>query len=744
MNKIIDYYNKISNNSLSNLELEIRAKVSVELPDKLDVGDTIYINERKLKIKDKKEYQMHYFKEPINPSNTYRALDYKPIVLERKCKIATFPILPKNSSIANIMNNTDVVVLSTETKLTINEIMFPIAYVESTKIVKYIIEYNTNEKDINIELIVRDDVNISLEIEFTPKSSEKALDIYKYIQHLPGWPVSNNIKPKQVSLQSLARKLSSGVFYISPKADGIHALLFTTMTEPRKYTLITDNGTMPFKYPKNTSITEICTNKDMLVLECEYVQNNDKHLIYIFDIYLTAPMLPPKNIKDRTVSILERPRNTYTERLEFINKLLKNDTRLIIKPAVFIQNSYQLKNIDLKELSDKVPNNDGFIISNNYNRDEIFKLKDVSTVDLLYKDNKFYMNKEIINVPSIKIKEYELITKMPLINNMIYELEINEFKIIRERKDKDMSNAEMPEYCPANSAYLLQNSSGVSFLRLTNNKAKYKMLRTLQVSCLDKLEQKYGYSKINLKLIDIGSGKLGDIEKWLSIGFDSIDAVDPALNDNRLIESKKACYNITNKNNKYGLQVYRDNDNSIRTGINIRRLEYLNKINIFKMTAGNYYRKHSSITRYKYDINEQIKILNKNKYKNKEKINMKVASLFFVPWNDEFVAIIHECECTAIIIMDTPTNHNSNAYTVNIKVNNNEKYVKLEIPHSETAISIEEKVMTIKEIVDIVNKTDPLKRIINYTLIPTNLPNVIPEEEIKLVNMYHQYLLYYS
>nr|WOF72282.1 mRNA capping enzyme [Saccharomycopsis crataegensis] len=182
----------------------------------------------------------------------------------------------------------------------------------------------------------------------------------------------------------------------------------------------------------------------------------------------------------------------YIRRREYIPKHLKKE-------------AYILENIDgLKEILNKKYkyNTDGFIITHINKRNLIYKSKFKPTVDLRYINGNLYLE-----------HEYESIRRCDklLKNYSIYEFD-KDLKLIKERPDKNKANFKFPY--DDNPLYRIAYGIGIPSLRAFHNKVKLELLNKI---------------KNRNVLLDVGSGKGGDMGKWQKLGFKKIYAVDPEL-----------------------------------------------------------------------------------------------------------------------------------------------------------------------------------------------------------------------
>nr|CAJ57276.1 putative mRNA capping-enzyme [Millerozyma acaciae] len=161
---------------------------------------------------------------------------------------------------------------------------------------------------------------------------------------------------------------------------------------------------------------------------------------------------------------------------------------------------------------------DGFVITNIRNRNLIYKSKFINTVDLKYKNGYLLLENEDISdrIPKDTLYNY--------VNNRIYEFDTN-LNLIKERNDKVIANYKFPY--DDNPIYKVVKGIGVPSLRVFHNKIKFDLLKLLK-------------GKI---LLDIGSGRGGDINKWIKLNFSKVYCVDPKLDlrikNKDIIEIKK-------------------------------------------------------------------------------------------------------------------------------------------------------------------------------------------------------------
>lgn len=281
----------------------------------------------------------------------------------------------------------------------------------------------------------------------------------------PYWPP---IKPMEISSSNLAKKLShNDQWCISPKADGEHIIQYIN---DESSIIIHDNG----------FISDIDGNeKNNIIPRYVYegeLMNNKKIL------YFDCLMYDYKNIT----------KLDYIKRREYLKEK---------KEIILFNNVYALKSYLYKPAQYKT---DGYIISNIKNKKLVYKSKFINTVDLRYVNGYLLLENEKFSdrIPKDTTYNFE--------EDKIYEFDI-EMNLIKERKDKTIANYRFPY--DDNPIYKIINGIGIPTLRYHHNKIKTELLNILPKSTL----------------LDIGSGKGGDIHKWYHLKFKKIYAVDPIL-----------------------------------------------------------------------------------------------------------------------------------------------------------------------------------------------------------------------
>nr|APZ80125.1 hypothetical protein [Debaryomyces hansenii]APZ80134.1 hypothetical protein [Debaryomyces hansenii] len=306
----------------------------------------------------------------------------------------------------------------------------------------------------------------NLEIEFNINNWFKVESIIKEWKS-PYWP---SVKPMEISSTNLAKKLSYyNEWCISVKADGEHILIYENESEK---VLLHDNGFISDIEGKEK---ENIVPKN--IYEAEIMENKN---ILIFDCL----MYNYKNIM----------KLNYVERRKYIDPIQKKDVMLF-------NSVYAIKSILYEPHNFK---SDGYIITNIKNRNLVYKSKFKNTVDLRFKNGYLLLENEKISDRVPKISDYEFK------EDSIYEFDMD-MNLIRERKDKTIANYKFPY--DDNPIYKIVYGIGVPSLRCFHNKIKITLLSLLPKT----------------SLLDIGSGKGGDINKWYNLNFNKIYAVDPIL-----------------------------------------------------------------------------------------------------------------------------------------------------------------------------------------------------------------------
>lgn len=303
-----------------------------------------------------------------------------------------------------------------------------------------------------------------LEIEYNNTNVDNAISILDNYKH-KYWPSK---KPIDAYTAEIIVKLMSEQYYLSPKADGEHALFFIHLD---KWMCLFDNGNY-----LGDILTEYST-----VYEGEWMGS----YLLCYDTF----MYENKDIR--------------TEQLEIRLKCRKESNIVKLKDIMHIKD-YESFKYAYNKLKNNKYTTDGWILSpSNYN-DTIYKSKPIPTVDLQYIDGYLYLANELYSKRTV-------LNDTILENGKIYEFTL-EMKPIKIREDKIIPNYRMPvDVDPIGNIY---NCHGLPLLRFHHNYIKLQLLKTSS----------------NGILLDVGSGYGGDVKKWLKCNYSKIYAVDPNLN----------------------------------------------------------------------------------------------------------------------------------------------------------------------------------------------------------------------
>lgn len=311
---------------------------------------------------------------------------------------------------------------------------------------------------------------------------------------------------KPITLSKSTIQDVSRSIYMGPKYDGIRAFCFVRMGLIYSISL-----TESVWYVGKCSVV---TDK-ITILDCELLDN----VYYIIDI----PVSEEEYIGD---SIHESRMNM---RENFVS------TNIRIKPWYTFDDPKDV----IHQIGQKC---DGVIFMRHNYMENIYKYKLNNTVDLLCLNNNLYTCDNVcIDLP--------VVTKDPLISNVIYEFEYrdNSLHVMRDRPDKKGANSS--NIIRENIYNAFTNNPfdgyGAIFMRRYHNRLKSAML------------EEYATKKV---LLDIGTGQGGDINKWIKLEMPKVYCIEPDLsmikesikrgNKNTIINSPiKNCKSIMKKIN---------------------------------------------------------------------------------------------------------------------------------------------------------------------------------------------------
>jgi hypothetical protein len=315
-----------------------------------------------------------------------------------------------------------------------------------------------------------------LEIEYN--NNETLCEAMKIISNfsIPYWPTK---KPIDAYTTEIISKLISKNYYITTKADGEHCLMY--IYDELDWVIIFDNGNIMHtnKYTQKLSNT---------ILEGEWMDTKE---------FLCFDILQYRGKDLKNLNLVDR-----------VNYVRKNLDYIKLKKHIHISNYNDLICGYNKLISQNKYKTDGWILTPKKYGENIYKSKQIPTVDLQYIDGYLYLANERVSTREPKYSTYSLE------NGKIYEFTMD-MELIKIREDKIIPNYKMPvEIDPITS---MVSGKGLPFLRYHHNFVK--------LFILDLLKQK-GVKT----LLDVGSGYGGDINKWIKLKFEKVYAVDPYLN----------------------------------------------------------------------------------------------------------------------------------------------------------------------------------------------------------------------
>ena len=329
-------------------------------------------------------------------------------------------------------------------------------------------------------------------------------------------------------------------FYsVTYKPDGTRVFVYIThegifLLGTTSFLWISDNI---IAYPSNGKVSE---NNLPILLEGEFVprenrRNNgvtfvEKYLIEVYDCLIfsgkpivTLPLYERLEWRDHFISLIDRK--------------VKQDIRIVIKKHWSFKNSSQFYEImqGLFANLETFPNyqTDGFVFtpSGEYLGSKLFKWKPLeqNTIDVLYKENKWFQKGEKNELIELKL-EVEGAFK----EGIIYELQPgkdNVWSVYRER-----TNRRFP-----NSIQQIQ-----SIMKTIRDPILETTLIGQDLELFKRFHRRMKgilLSYASGKLLDIGSGRLGDLVRWEARAFRKVYALEPSeeynLEGKRRLEGHK-------------------------------------------------------------------------------------------------------------------------------------------------------------------------------------------------------------
>lgn len=341
----------------------------------------------------------------------------------------------------------------------------------------------------------------TVEIEFDFSNYYNVADIIESYR-IPFWP---STKPKETHTSEILDAISKSSLKgcISAKADGVHVLLYCLGQEivaiddsgkiinlSRSLVISRDNDLLSLQSKDNPSLSDLQSDNNIFIkaeniYEAEMMDNDQ---ILVFDCM--------RNNNDCV------ERLCYNERLRLVDV---DKYRISIKPIHEFDNFNQFCKSIVAAQNDDIAS-DGVVLTGLGPRSSnVFKSKEKPTVDMLYSKGYLFLSSERTSTRVCKDLNY------PFVEGCIYEFSLD-LTPIKLRKDKITPNYYIPpEVDPLTR---IAKTEGIPCLRYHHNRIKQQLLQKLPKGST---------------LIDIGSGKGGDIKKWESLQFSKVYAVDPKL-----------------------------------------------------------------------------------------------------------------------------------------------------------------------------------------------------------------------
>lgn len=327
---------------------------------------------------------------------------------------------------------------------------------------------------------------------------------------------------KPVTLTKFNMKDITGCTFVSKKYDGVRAFLVFSLGKLYRVSI------------KN-SVTYIRDTKenDTSVLDCEFINGK----FYVMDVV----MFRGENVMNQE----SKARLDY--RKEFL------DETILMKEFVQFVNTDQI--IDVYKAPTDIPVDGVILLGSNYRR--VIKWKPVNTVDMfvnnekkLYAYGNIFVSSSTIDIPK-KCKN--------VVCEFTYLVEEEAYRFVRIRDDKPNPNS---------IDIITQNiNDGISTEELLGQECVLmrKYHNITKKSVLDQI----GEMSEKTKIVDIGSGQLGDASKWKK--FKRIYCIEPRKDDEyrRELEGRK----IKRKNNisflNYSMSEYPKYEDQIDDNVDI-------------------------------------------------------------------------------------------------------------------------------------------------------------------------------
>jgi hypothetical protein len=322
-------------------------------------------------------------------------------------------------------------------------------------------------------VITKENDIFTLEIEFDLKSVEfakRTVEKYK----IPFWPAK---KPNDGYAAEILGAITSSALCVSEKIDGVHVIIYIS----DENVVVVDDGGRKQLWHGNMFVLSEASE----IYEGEVLDEN----IHVFDV-----------MRAGGVDIINK---RYNYRRREYKAFYKSRMKPIHPFASYneLRRSYE-KIVDAPKAA-----SDGVILTNmGRYKSTVYKSKPIPTVDLMYYRGYLYMGGESESTrepaPGGEQVSFE--------DGVVYEFTLD-MRCLRPRPDKLVPNARMP--VAEDPVRAICTGSGIPCLRYHHNKIKSFLLEKLEKT----------------SLIDIGSRKGGDVDKWIAHQFKRVYAVDPDL-----------------------------------------------------------------------------------------------------------------------------------------------------------------------------------------------------------------------
>jgi len=380
-----------------------------------------------------------------------------------------------------------------------------------------------NTKTFEIECEIIDNVTHKIvvdQINKINKLMDKSNQIYEPLYSYMSFVLKKQITTPQEIHRALASKpvpfemnsfdkIVTNKYIVSKKADGERIILVNY--DEKQYHISS----------KQIVVTDVSQLKNLFfgnfnfVFDCERIGYGKDSYLLVFDFLVFGNEDLRKHSLSQRLSFLHKYQKYYTSDIRI------KDYQWLSPPDILFEtiNSMLDKPSEFKT--------DGLIFTPNDDTNKIYKWKPptLNTIDMLYKDGKLYVgdvNNILIDMAVIMKDEFGIhpikFNKSMLNSNIIYEFNFdknsNSFILHKQRDDKIKPNF----YTVA-----------ISVMRNILNPITDETIRGIDLKYMRRIHNKCKreiISKIPGKvLLDIGSGRGGDLSKWSN--FSKILCVEP-------------------------------------------------------------------------------------------------------------------------------------------------------------------------------------------------------------------------